>query len=453
MPDESIHPPPAIAVRDVSKIYRVYTNPLDRLKELLSPASAPRRYREVEALRDVSFEIAPGERLGILGQNGSGKSTLLRLIAGVLTPSAGSVAVHGRVTALLELGSSFNAELTGRENVYQYGALMGYAGEELERRFREIHAFSEIGDFIDHPMKTYSSGMNLRLAFAASTHVEPDVLIIDEALAVGDSYFQAKSAFKIKKLLELGCTFLYVSHSPDAVRSLCNRAILLQNGRVVLDGGTQEVTSAYAASIYKRQTEQAWYRRSSEESTGAATTGGAAPSRFTSSEAFARRVAHLREGTGEARITDVRLLDREERDVQQASFGETLTVRVSFQCPGLLPPQAAIGVGINDRTGLQVLQFMSDDEGVLLESTEPGERFVLDFTFENCLAPGEYSINVGITTQGVMPNMPMHRQTEQVLDATFGGLVFSALVYEKGHIFGKVRVPVAVRRVDKEAAP
>ena len=438
--------PLSVDARALSKSYRVYSRPLDRMRELLLPGRGAPRHTMVHALQDVSFQLHQGDRLGIVGVNGSGKSTLLRILAGVLEPTSGSVTVNGRVAALLELGSAFNPELTGRENVMQFGAIMGYSGEELAERFRAIHEFSEIGDFIEQPMKTYSSGMNVRLAFAASAYVEPDVLIIDEALSVGDAYFQAKSAFKIKQLLERGCTFLYVSHSPDSVRALCDRAILLESGRMLLDGTTEEVTSAYASAIHKRQTAQAWYRPAAQPSAGGGGGGVAAPSRFTRSEAFERRVRHLREGTGDARVTDVRLLDAEERDVEQARFGERLTIRVCFECPGILPPQAAIGVGVNDRTGLQVLQFMSDDEGVVLESRGPGERFVVDFTFDNCLAPGDYSLNVGITTQGVMPNMPRHRHAEQILDSTFGGLVFSSLLYEHGHVWGRVRIPVEVRR-------
>lgn len=435
---------PAIEVRDLGKAYRVYRRPLDRLRELFQPADRAPLHATVHALQDVSFTARPGERLGILGVNGSGKSTLLRILAGVLEPTSGRVEVRGRVAALLELGSAFNPELTGRENVMQFGSIMGYSGPALDERFRQIHEFSEIGDFVESPMKTYSSGMTMRLAFAASAFVEPDVLIIDEALSVGDAYFQAKSAFKIRQLLDRGCTFLFVSHSAEAVKSLCDRAILLDQGRVVADGSTDEVTAAYASRIYQRQRSQVWYR-SSQPVPEAGEAVGPDPC-FTESAEFARRVEHLRQGTGECRITDVRLLDAEGRDVERADFGQALTVRVSLRSREVMPPDVAIGVGINDRNGLQVLQFMSDDEGLVLHGRRASEEFVVDFTFENCLAQGEYSINVGVGQQGTIPTFPGYKQSEAILDATFGGLVFLALHREQAPVWGKVRVPVKVGR-------
>ncbi len=213
---------------------------------------------------------------------------------------------------------------------------------------------------------------------------------------------------------------------------------------MIADGATDEVTAAYASRIYQRQRTQVWYRGSQ----AAAPSGEAsAPDpRFTESEAFARRVQHLRQGTGECRITDVRLLDSQERDVERAAFGERLTVRVSLRCRDMMPPDIAIGVGINDRTGLQVLQFMSDDEGLVLHGARAGEELAVDFTFENCLAQGEYSINVGIGQQGTIPTFPGHKQSEAILDATFGGLVFLALSREAAPVWGKVRVPVKVSR-------
>ncbi len=438
-------PLPAIEVRDLGKAYRVYRRPLDRLREIFRSSEHAALHTTVHALQDVSFTARPGERLGILGVNGSGKSTLLRILAGVLEPTSGSVRVRGRVAALLELGSAFNPELTGRENVMQFGAIMGYSGAELEARFRQIHEFSEIGDFIESPMKTYSSGMTMRVAFAASAFVEPEVLIIDEALSVGDAYFQAKSAFKIRQLLDRGCTFLFVSHSPDAVRSLCDRAILLEQGRLVADGPTDEVTASYASRIYQRQHSQVWYR-SSQPAHPAVVPDGSNPC-FTESAEFERRVEHLRQGTGECRITDVRLLDAESRDVERADFGQMLTVRVCLRSRDVMPPDVAIGVGINDRNGLQVLQFMSDEGGLVLDGTRPREEFVVDFTFENCLAYGEYSINAGVGQQGAIPTLPGHKQSVAILDATFGGLVFLALHREQAPVWGKVGIPVKVVRV------
>lgn len=434
--------PPAIRADALTKTYRVYATPMDRLKEILAPRDGRAYHRDVHALENVSFELARGDRLGILGQNGSGKSTLLRIISGVLVPTSGTVKVRGRVAALLELGSSFNPELSGRENVYQYGAIMGYAGEDLHERFRQIHDFSEIGEFVDQPMKTYSSGMWVRLAFAASAFVEPDILIIDEALAVGDSYFQAKCTYKIKRMLDQGCTFIYVSHNPDSVRALCNRALLLDKGRVMRAGECEAVTASYASQVFARQVAQAWYGAAAAAPPAAPRAAPGEGSRFSRSEAFERRVQALRQGTGECRITDVQLLDEFGSTVDTSRFGERLIVRVSIEALQPMPERAAVGVGICDSQGSQILQFMSHDEGVRLPAGPGAAHYVVDFTFENCLAQGHYSVNAGVSTQGPMPGMPVYTSSERILDATFGGFVFSVPPYEKLPIFGKVRIPV-----------
>lgn len=428
----------------ISKLYRVYASPVDRLKELLSPHRGRKYHREVHAVEDVSFELARGDRLGILGENGSGKSTLLRIIAGVLEPTAGTIRVNGRVAALLELGSSFNAELSGRENVYQFGAIMGYAGDELEERFRRIHEFSEIGDFVEQPMKTYSSGMSVRLAFAASVFVEPDILIIDEALAVGDAYFQAKCTYKIRRMLDEGCTFIYVSHSPDSVRTLCNRALLLDRGRVIREGECEAVTASYASQVFARQVAQAWYGTEAGEKPEVTRSAPREGTVFSRSPVFESRVASLRQGTGESRITDVQILDEFGSTVDVARFGERLIIRVSFESLQPMPDAVAIGVGVCDPQGTQVLQFMSHDEGVSLPAGPGGDHYVVEFAFENCLGQGVYSVNAGLSTQGPMPAMPIYTSSERILDATFGGLVFSVIPFEKLPIFGKVRIPVQV---------
>jgi lipopolysaccharide transport system ATP-binding protein len=243
-----------IFLDSVSKCYRIYRQPQDRFKQAFydrfrrvvgAAPAAEGFYREHWALRDVGFEVGAGEAVGILGRNGAGKSTLLQIIAGTLQPSTGTVVTRGRITALLELGSGFNQEFTGRENVFLNAAVLGLTRQQTLERYDEIAAFADIGDFIDQPVKTYSSGMVMRLAFAVQTAVQPSVLIVDEALAVGDMYFQVKCMARLKRLLDDGVSLLFVSHSIDTVRQLCSRAVLLDAGRMVEAGPASRVADVY----------------------------------------------------------------------------------------------------------------------------------------------------------------------------------------------------------------
>jgi len=234
----------AIKVDNLSKIYRLYDKPLDRLKEALHPFKK-KYHREFYALSNVNFEIKKGDTAGIIGRNGSGKSTLLMIISGVLTPSDGSVTVNGKVSALLELGTGFNPELTGIENIYFGGTIMGYTREEIDRKVEDIISFADIGDFIHQPVKTYSSGMFVRLAFGVAINVEPEILIVDETLSVGDAAFQVKCINRIKKFKEDGKTLLFVSHDPGTVKTLCEYAYLLDKGQIIDEGEPDKVFDYY----------------------------------------------------------------------------------------------------------------------------------------------------------------------------------------------------------------
>lgn len=234
----------AVRVLDLSKGYQVYSRPQDRLKQFVWGARR-QFFQEVRALDGISFDLRRGETVGVVGQNGSGKSTLLQLLAGTLTPTRGSAEVHGRVAALLELGAGFDAEFTGRENVYLSAAILGLRHADIAARFDAITAFADIGEFLDRPVKTYSSGMYLRLAFAVAVSVEPDVLLIDEALAVGDLRFQIKCLERMRALQQHGVTILLVSHSVEQVRRFCQRALWLDRGRLVMDGPAATVTDRY----------------------------------------------------------------------------------------------------------------------------------------------------------------------------------------------------------------
>ena len=250
----------AISVAHLSKRYEIYNNPHDRLKQFVLPrlqrlaGLLPRQYfREFWALNDVSFEVKRGETIGIIGRNGSGKSTLLQLICGTLHPTSGIVETNGRIAALLELGSGFNAEFTGRENIYMNGAVIGLTKEEIDERFGDICAFADIGEFIEQPVKTYSSGMFVRLAFAIQANVDPEILIVDEALAVGDAYFVHRCMLRINELQKSGTTILFVSHDANSVRNLCSRSIWLVDGSIREEGDPSKVVDAYLSHLFGRQ--------------------------------------------------------------------------------------------------------------------------------------------------------------------------------------------------------
>ncbi len=233
-----------IAVENVTKVYPLYDKTIDRLKETLS-LTKKSYHRDFYALNDVSFKVKSGETIGIIGTNGSGKSTILKIITGVLTPTEGEVRVNGKISALLELGAGFNMDYTGMENLYMNGTMMGYSKEEMEEKIPAILDFADIGDFVHQPVKTYSSGMFVRLAFALAINVEPEIMIVDEALAVGDAFFQAKCFSKLEEIRNSGTTILFVSHDIVSVKQLCNRAIWIEKGNLIMDGDSNEVCEKY----------------------------------------------------------------------------------------------------------------------------------------------------------------------------------------------------------------
>ena len=244
--------PPAIRVQNVSMMFHMHKEKIDNLKEyVIRVLRRKLNYTEFLALRDISFEVQPGERLGVLGFNGAGKSTLLKVIAGVMKPTAGTVEIRGVVAPLLELGAGFDMNYSGRENIFLYGATMGFSRKYIQERYDEILEFSELKDFIDAPVKNYSSGMRARLGFSIATAVEPEVLIVDEVLSVGDAKFRNKSEAKIQSMFDQGVTVLFVSHNTAQVRSLCNTAILLDKGCIIASGAADEVCDVYDTMVKK----------------------------------------------------------------------------------------------------------------------------------------------------------------------------------------------------------
>ena len=234
----------AISVNDVSKMYKLYYNPMDRLKESLG-LSRKKKYKEHYALNHVSFQVHKGETVGIIGTNGSGKSTILKIITGVLSPTGGEVSVNGRISALLELGAGFNGEYSGLENVYLNGSMIGFSREEIDAKLQSILDFADIGEFIHQPVKTYSSGMFVRLAFAVAINIDPEILIVDEALSVGDVFFQAKCYRKFEEFKEMGKTILFVSHDLSSIGKYCDRVVLLNKGEKLAEGGAKEMVNLY----------------------------------------------------------------------------------------------------------------------------------------------------------------------------------------------------------------
>lgn len=340
----------AISVRGVSKAYQIYDKPTDRLKQMIF-GSRRKYHDDFLALQDINFDVKKGETVGIVGRNGSGKSTLLQIICGTVTPTTGSVEKQGRISALLELGSGFNVEFTGRENVYLNGAILGLSKAEIDERFDHIAAFADIGDFIDGPVKHYSSGMFARLAFSVAIHVDPDILIVDEILAVGDAAFQRRCLAKFYEIREKGCTILFVSHDQYQVKSVCQRALYLDRGRQKLFGPAGRVIDQYVIDTEKAiidfQTDKPLAAVSTEALEAAAVAAehdDALPVAGTQPEQVSDSAPVLQPSRPEMdslyRITDVALLDAEGHALSDVICGQDVFLRMRFCATSAqLPPK------------------------------------------------------------------------------------------------------------------
>lgn len=377
MPEMSI----AVRVDSVSKQYRIYDRPADRLKETLTRGHW-KAHREFWALKDVSFAVEAGTTTGIIGPNGSGKSTLLQIITGTLEPTHGSVSIEGRVAALLELGAGFNPEFTGIENIFMNAALMGFSKAETEQLLPEIASFAEIGDFIYQPLKTYSSGMYIRLAFAAAIAVAPQILIIDEALAVGDAVFQHRCMRRIKEMQENGTTILFVSHDPSAVRALCNRAILLNQGQKIAEGTPSDVLNRYQKIIMARQ--QAYEASAKTEDQPAGEIIERKPLSYV-----------YRHGDRSAEVLQVELLNNALQPVELVETGEPVIVRIVYVAHEDLD-DVVCGFLIRNRHGIHVYGTNTELQEVPYERVRRGELTEVTFEFNCWLAPEQFSICVAV---------------------------------------------------------
>jgi ABC-type polysaccharide/polyol phosphate transport system ATPase subunit len=354
-----------VLVQNVSKLYRLYPRPADRLWELL-PGSRP-RHTDFWALRDISFSVEKGETLGVIGPNGSGKSTLLEIVSGILQPTSGRVVTRGRTAALLELGAGFNPEFTGRENVYLNGEIMGLSRTAIERALPSIEAFAEIGEFIGRPVKEYSSGMYVRLAFATAIHVEPEILIVDEALAVGDAVFANRCIQKFEELRERKVTVLFVSHDLGLVKQLSNRAILLLNGRMEAQGTPNDVANRYIGLVLQRQAPQI--------------------------EKAGQVLASFRHGDASSEVRTVEILNGQGQSTRSVVAGEPITVRVGARFH-TATPDPKVGILIRTRIGMEVYGTNTRIENKNLGSLEAGEDLEVDFHFECWLTPQTYTLTV-----------------------------------------------------------
>ena len=383
--------PTALRVENVSKQYRIYAHPGDRLKESLTRGRW-KRHREFWALRDVSFELEAGTTTGIIGPNGSGKSTLLQIITGTLEPTHGHVQHEGRIAALLELGAGFNPEFTGLENVYLNASLLGFSKREIDARLPDIERFAEIGDFIAQPVKTYSSGMYVRLAFAIAVSADPQILIVDEALAVGDAVFQHRCLRRIKEMQESGATILFVSHDPHTIRALCTRAILFNAGRVEAEGKPSDVLNRYQKIIMSRQANY-------EAARIVAAEADEVGELQLLEEDFKPLSYSFRHGDGTAEILSVDLMDAARRPIEFVETGEPVMVRVRARLQEDVNDPVC-GFLIRNRHGIHVYGTNTEIQQAYFGRVRSGEVIEATFVFNCWLGVGEFSITAAIHSAG-----------------------------------------------------
>jgi len=360
-----------LTVNNLGKAYRVYASELQRIGRWFGLPTKPSEEHWV--LKHISFSIAPGEAIGIVGQNGAGKSTLLKMITGTLQPTEGRIQVNGRIAAILELGMGFTPDLTGRQNVYHAAGLMGFGAEQIRQAMPDIEAFAEIGEYFDQAVRTYSSGMQMRVAFAVATAFRPDILIVDEALAVGDSYFQHKSFERIREFQRLGTTLLIVSHDRGSIQSLCSRAILLEHGTVIKDGAPEEVMDYYNAIIAAKENATVTVIQREDGS------------------------VQTRSGSGEASIRSVSLHNSVGEPIEYVQVGESVSLKIDVQVNSDIP-ELVTGYMLKDRLGQTVFGTNTHHLGCKMESLAAGQTMQYRFDFEANLGVGSYSVAVALHT-------------------------------------------------------
>lgn len=404
---------PAIQVENLGKAYKVYPSHWARLKEWIVPFSKPKHDLKW-VLRDISFTVESGEAVGIIGINGAGKSTLLKMITGTTQPTTGSVTINGRVSALLELGMGFHPEFTGRQNVYMAGQLLGLSVEEIKELMPEIEAFAEIGDYVDQPVRVYSSGMMMRLAFSVATARRPDVLIVDEALSVGDAYFQHKSFDRIREFRKHGTTLLIVSHDKQAIQSICDRAILLNAGRLAMQGVPESVMDYYNAMLADHQNQQV---RQEVQGSGKVQTVS---------------------GTGEAILVEACLFNSEGYPIEVAAVGQEVSLNLKIMCK-IPVEELVVGYMIKDRLGQSI--FGTNTHHCKNKLLKLDERSVIEctFSFQVSIGPGAYSIAVALHSGDT--------HLERNYEWKDCALIFNVINLDKDYFVGAAWLPPTVRCV------
>jgi lipopolysaccharide transport system ATP-binding protein len=419
-----MHSDLAISVRNLTKTYRIFGHPGDRIKQALTFGRI-RFHREFTAVQDLSFDIKKGETVGIMGRNGSGKSTLLSLICGILKPTSGTIEVNGRISALLELGSGFNPEFTGRENVYFQGAITGLSRTQMEERIDEIAEFAELGDFIDQPVRTYSSGMFLRLAFAVAVHVDPDILIVDEALAVGDALFQKRCHERIRQMQAKGLTVILVSHDHELVRSLTRQALLLDRGTALFWGDTPEGTRQYRRILFEEEA-----RRLART-----TVSASQPLASTSPEKNGY-------GIGGAKVSGLRILGGDGEPCLVFRPGEQMNMEVAVVMETPLD-HLNIGVVIKTLQGWKIYSWGTLNQDMAIwaghkkgsvfweKSFSQGEEVIVTLSLEGNLGAGTYEVQVVVSRE-----LEKRYGSQQVLHWRDGVGLFSVEMNSSEPFFG-----------------
>ena len=436
----------AIRLENISKVYKIYERPLDRLKESLHPFH--KRYsREFYALQDISLDIKKGDTIGFIGRNGAGKSTLLKIITGVVTPSSGTMTVNGRIASLLELGAGFNPDMTGIENIYMNGTIMGCSQQEMEARLDDIVAFADIGDFIYQPVKMYSSGMFARVAFAVNAFVEPDILIVDEALSVGDAFFQSKCIDKMKHMMDNGVTVLFVSHDMAAIRSLCQRGVFLSKGRIVFSGKAEEAAEKYFAEKVRSEQEVVPAKEKDKAKLQRKTRQVSDDSVFyADNHIFLQHASYQRTQNGKADFYNVQLLDEEGNELSLVQYGQRVCLRMTFFAHEDIP---ALGFAYHIRSanGVEVVYSDTHLDGKPLLSVQQNGKYILDWSFEVSLQAGTYNL-------AACMSMPQDLTIGKVdfCDFVPCAVQFSVVTEPDAHVYGYVHWPneVQVKQYNEE---
>ncbi len=365
-----------INVKNLTKAYRQYSSQWDRLTEWLFPRSKP-RYQPKTVLKNISFSLDSGECVGVVGMNGAGKSTLLKLITGIVQPTYGKISINGTVSALLELGMGFHPDFTGRQNIFMAGQLIGYSNDEIISMLPHIENFSEIGDYIDKPIRVYSSGMQMRLAFSLATAKRPDLLIVDEALSVGDMYFQHKSFERIKNFKNDGTTILLVSHDSQAIKSICDRAILLKSGELIQDSKPDTVMDLYNAQLSNHDNQT--NLKITINDTGTA--------------------KQIISGTGEALVTSVQLKSMRDDKKSIIKVGEKVKLEVTVSVLDTIET-LIFGFSIKDRLGIIIFGSNTFHYNYPVHDLKPNDEIVYNIEFEANFGPGKYSISTALASSG-----------------------------------------------------